>query len=88
MFPLHVHRLPEDNGATRTKRAFPVTPQAGFNTSSRTLSLSHPTHQDATKGGSSRALTLRALRCPAHPSPDNTGHGLCSDSNDIIMYLL
>ena len=67
MFPLTCAQATEDNGATRT-RAFSHDPtgriQREFENS---LSLAHLTHQDATKGGSSRAPALRASVPPRTP---------------------
>ena len=84
MFPLHVHRLPEDNGATRTSRFFPR--PSGRIQHELEISLSPLTQPIRTisKGGSSRALALRALGATRTPSPDDTGHGLYSDFNDDI----
>ena len=71
MFPLHVHRLPEDNGDTRTSRFFPR--PSGRIQHELEISLSPLTQPIRTfsKGGSSRALALRATRCSPHPSPDD-----------------
>ena len=74
MSPRHVHRLAEDTEAAH-EALFPTISQAGLDARLKSLSLENLTHQDATKGCSSLALALRATRCPAHPSPDDTGHG-------------
>ena len=82
-----MHRLAEDTEAAHDG-LFPTISQAGLDARLRSLSLAHLTHQDATKGCSSRALALRATKVPRAPLGRHQPRRPGSSSNEIIMYTI